>query len=216
MYVCFVPSVVYLSVFFVAPYLTGSRDPCRNLSTADLLLFLDERVCVCWCFVSAYRWRFKKQQVDVWYQLRLNITTFLSFLLLLPPTPLSLCSFSLPSSFAAALLLTSSLFLLHHSLLSCRLGLAPAAVVLLSPLECTPNRAWIWKATPPTHTHTPHYLVLAFLLHVNACSYFLPPPSRSALPVLVWSFFLSSRSPPSLFSSSLFSPSDSECQSNLE
>lgn len=58
-----------------------------------------------------------------------------------PPPLLSLCSFSLPSSFPAAPLLTSSLFLLRHPPLSCRLGLAPAAVVLLSLLVRTPNRA---------------------------------------------------------------------------
>lgn len=109
----------------------------------------------------------------------------------LPPPPLlSLCSFSLPSSFAAALLLTSSLFLLHHSPLSCRLGLAPAAVVLLSLLECTPNRAWIWKA--PHHHHlTTLSSSSSFTLTLTPLpSYFLPPSNQLSLPALVSSLFL--------------------------
>lgn len=69
-------------------------------------------------------------------------------------------------------------------------------MVLLSPLECTPNRAWIWKATPATTT-TPSRLTTSsssssFTLTLAPLpSYFLPPPSQLALPVLVSSFFLS-------------------------
>lgn len=133
-----------------------------------------------------------------------------------PPPLLSLCSFSLPSSIPAAPLLTSSLFLLRHPPLSCRLGLAPAAVVLLSLLVRTPNRAWIWKTTPLlpyAHIHPPPSspsLTLA-PLHPTSCLH------RADLR-LAWTPVLVSFSPyfsPSLFYSRLCLPPSSSSSSSL-
>lgn len=125
------------------------------------------------------------------------------------PLPLLFSSPCVPSRcprlFAAALLLTSSLFLLHHSPLSCRLGLAPAAVVLLSLLECTPNRAWIWKVPPHTHTSLPspllpssRYCLRRFhptsCLHQASCSCLVSLPFLTSLHTFHLLLFYSSLS----------------------
>lgn len=146
-----VSSVLFLVDFFVHASPHQLWRHCRNFLEQQTG-FLSQRtafVCVVSVFIAV---GFKNllNPAKVKYHHLQTPPSYLFFILThaAPPPLLSLCSFSLPSSFPAAPLLTSSLFLLRHPPLSCRLGLAPAAVVLLSPLVRTPNRAWIWKTTP--------------------------------------------------------------------